>query len=229
MKRYSNNKILVYGDLHAPYQDERALDFLADQKRRFKPDRVICVGDICDFYSGSRYPKDPDHPDSFVNELKKLQKVVTRLGKIFPEQVLTLGNHDDRLALRVSSAGVPSSMMLDFGNIVGAPKGWNIIKSSKNFTLTVDSTREHITFAHHRGINTALISQRLGMTYVAGHSHTKGQVVACNNGLKVIYGVNNPCLISNTGSPFSYNKLSDINPVRGCTLIENGVPRLVEF
>lgn len=229
MKRYNNNRILVFGDLHAPYEDENALKLLRETKKEFKPDRIVCVGDIVDYYAASRYPKDPDHPDSFMNELVKTRKLVGKLGRLFPELVLTLGNHDDRLAMKISSAGIPSVAMRSFGELLGAPEGWKIVKSNVNFTLTVSSTREQVTFAHHRGINTGLIAQRLGMTYVGGHSHTKGQVVAFNNGLKTYYGVNNPCLISNEGSPFSYNKMSDVNPIRGCTLIENGVPRLVKL
>ena len=226
-RRYYNDRILVFGDVHCPYQAEEAFDFLAQQVREFKPDRVVCVGDLVDFYAASRYPQDPNHPDSFVSEVKKIHKDVKKLAKIFPKLELTLGNHDDRFAIRVASAGLPSEMMKSFGQFVNAPVGWKIHKSSEDFTLTVDSTREQITFAHNRGINTFLIAQRRGRTFVAGHSHTKGQVVAYNNGIRTFFGVNNPCLISNEGSPFSYAKISNINPVRGCTLIEEGIPRLV--
>jgi len=227
MKMQYNNRILVWGDLHAPYQDENALTFLKRVKVKFKPDRIVCVGDLVDFYASSRFPKDPSHADSLINEIKKINKTVRRLSKIFPKMDITMGNHDDRMAIRANGAGIPRELMDSFGEIIGAPEGWIFHNSSDDLTLHIQATKENITFAHNRGINTLLIAQRLGRSYVAGHSHTKCQCVAYNNGESTIFGVNNPCLISNEGSPFAYAKISNINPVRGCTLIENGIPRSV--
>jgi len=227
MKMIYNNRIMVFGDLHAPYHDDNALSFLKSVKKQFKPDRVVCVGDLVDFYSASRFPKDPSHPDSLVNEIKKISSVVQKLAKIFPAMDITMGNHDDRLSIRANGAGIPRELMSTFGTIIDAPEGWVFHNSSEDLTLNIQATKENITFAHHRGVNTLLLAQRLGRSYVAGHSHTKGQVVGFNNGERTIFGVNNPCLISNTGSPFAYAKISNINPIKGCTLIEAGVPRLV--
>lgn len=226
MKQHYNNRILVFGDLHSPYHHKDSLTFLKEQRDEFKPDRVVCIGDVVDFYAASRYPKDPDHPDSMVNEIRKTRKMMKKLGKIFPKAELCMGNHDDRLSLRAKIAGIPSEAMMTFGDIIGAPAGWRLHRSYDNLTLNVRETKENITFAHHRGANTLLIAQRLGRTFVAGHQHTKGQIVGYNNGEKTLFGVNVPCLISDEGSPFSYTQVSHINPVQGCILIEDGVPQV---
>lgn len=226
MKKRYNGRILVFGDMHMPYQDKRMTSFLLELKKDFRPDRVICVGDIVDFYASSRYPKDPDHPDSLIKEINKVRKAVGRLGRMFKSMDLLMGNHDDRMALRCGGAGIPSALMMNFGEIIGAPASWNILQSDTNLDVKVNSTKETITFAHNRGINTHLIAQRLGRTFVAGHQHTKAQVIGYNNGERTIFGCNSPCLISNTGSPFSYGARLNINPIKGALLIEEGVPRL---
>lgn len=225
-KRYLNERVLIFNDVHLLYADEKAFRFLSRMKVKYNPDRVICAGDLCDFYAISRYPKDPNHPDSMAQELKKVRSGVRRLAKIFPDLILTMGNHDDRYAIAYSSAGLIHDMMLDFGSIIGAPSGWKILKSTEDFTFTVNSTREQVSVAHHRGINTSLVSQRLGRTFIAGHTHTKAQIVGHNNGIRTTYGVNSPCLISYHGSPFSYAKQSNINPIKGCTILLDGIPRL---
>ena len=227
MKKHYNSRILVFGDLHMPYHDKQTLEFLAEIKKDFRPDHVVCTGDIVDFYASSRFPKDPDHPDSLVNEIKKIRKSIRKLGRVFPKLDLCMGNHDDRMAIRATGAGIPSSLMMSFGDIIGAPEGWNIIKSTDDFNLVVNSTKETITFAHNRGVNTYLIAQRLGRTFVAGHQHTKCQNVGYNNGIRTFFGCNTPCLISDKGSPFAYGKISNINPIKGCLLIEEGVPRSI--
>lgn len=42
-----NDCILVIPDLHAPYQHKGALDFLSDMKRKYKPTRIVNMGDEC--------------------------------------------------------------------------------------------------------------------------------------------------------------------------------------
>lgn len=224
MKRYYNTRVLVISDTHFPYESEHTWSFLKQVKQEFKPDRIVHCGDIVDFYNASRFPKDVDHPDSFPNELLKIRKCINKLAKIFPEMEVVIGNHDMRLNSKVSSVNLPESVIRSFPEIIGAPKGWKFHED--DYTLTVDSTREQITFCHHRGANVFLAAQRLGRTLVAGHQHSKGKVEGFNNGIRTYYGCNTPNLISNEGAPFSYTKLSNINPVRGCLLITDGVPAM---
>jgi len=224
MKRYPNENILVFSDPHLPYEDERMWDFLSDTQRIYKPDRIVCCGDLVDNYHASRYPKDPNHPDSWVNEQELVRKKVQKLRKIFPKMDITLGNHDDRYFSKAVSAGIPKEIIKGFAEVVGAPKGW---KMHRTLILTVDSTREHITFTHHRGANVFLAAQRLGQTLVVGHQHARAKIEAHNNGVRIFFGVQCPSLVSGDGAPFAYTKLHNVNSMKGCTLIEEGVPRLL--
>ena len=95
-KRYTNNVVLAFGDTHFPYHHKYALEFLADLKSKYEPDRVIHMGDILDIYSVSSFPTDIDHPDSWTQEIKKARKVLKELYKIFPEVDVLESNHDDR-------------------------------------------------------------------------------------------------------------------------------------
>lgn len=42
-----NERILFISDLHAPYNHPDALDFLSDLNTKYKPTRVISLGDEC--------------------------------------------------------------------------------------------------------------------------------------------------------------------------------------
>ena len=37
--------VLAISDLHFPYEHKHAFDWLAQLKKEFKPDRIICMGD----------------------------------------------------------------------------------------------------------------------------------------------------------------------------------------
>jgi len=224
MKRYDNDKILVMTDTHFPYEHKGMWDFLEDLKKKYKPTRVVHTGDIVDNYNGSRYAKDPDHPDSWLNEQVKVHECIKRLGKLFPDMEVLIGNHDVRFFNKALSIGIPLTVMKGFKGVIKAPKSWRF---SEELTLTIDSTREQITFVHTRGANIFLAAQRLGRTLICGHQHSKGKVEAYNNGTRTYYGVNVPCLISNKGAPFNYAKFANINPIQGALTITAGVPNLV--
>lgn len=223
-EKVRNERILVISDTHYPYEDKRSWDFLELMKYKHNPDRVVHTGDVVDFYNASRFPKDPDHPESFVNEMKKMRKRVRRLGKLFPVMDVTIGNHDQRLMLKCRGSGLPLSMMKPLEELLAAPEGWKF--HEEEMKLIVESTGERIIFAHNLGVNPFLVAQRRGCSVLTGHQHSKGGVNAYNNGEAIYFGCNVPNLISNTGAPFSYTKISQIMPVRGCIIIKSGVPNL---
>ena len=222
--KFKNNRILVFTDPHFPYQHEKTFEFLEEQRDRFQPDRIVCVGDLVDFYGLSNYAKDPDHPDSFVSELVKIKANVKRLSNIFPKMRIVMGNHDMRFRRAASGAGIATSMLRPFSEILGAPKGWRFYDDSCQ--IRVDATGRKILFAHHRGANVKLVAQRLGQSIITGHQHSKGYIDYFKSGKKSLYGAVCPNLISDEGCPFSYAKLMDINPIQGLMLIENGQPRI---
>jgi len=224
MKKFKNEVVLVISDTHFPYHHPDTFDFLRDMQYDYCPDRIVHCGDLVDFYNASRYPKDPDHPDSFNNELKAIRQSVKELASIFPKMSIVMGNHDARLRARTMAAGMPEATVKNFSSVIRSPKGWRFYDDE--MTLIVDSNGEKLVFAHHLGANSLLVAQQRGMTVVTGHQHSKGNVVAFNNGQKIYFGCNCPNLISNTGCPFRYTKLSNINPVRGCLVIEAGVPNM---
>jgi predicted phosphodiesterase len=93
----SLDKVLILPDTHAPYHDERAWKLVMKVARRIKPDTIIHLGDLADFYKVSNHSKDPARTLSFKDELKgvhALRAELDRLGakrKIFIE-----GNHEER-------------------------------------------------------------------------------------------------------------------------------------
>ena len=89
VKRRNVKKVLVYGDTHFPYHDERAVNILFMYLKQYQPDIVVINGDIADFYSISPFDKNPDHFDlqyeiDLVKEhFDKLRNVVGNKTKIY--------------------------------------------------------------------------------------------------------------------------------------------------
>lgn len=58
MEKVSTSRTLIAGDIHFPFQDDKAVAKMLDFAKYFKPHRMILNGDIPDHYSISRFDKD---------------------------------------------------------------------------------------------------------------------------------------------------------------------------
>ncbi len=97
----------VIGDLHIPFQDQRALRevelFLGD----LQPDMILYVGDIADFYELSKFDKNPARANSLQKDMNAVDAMFKRHSKLCPNarKILTYGNHEDRLRRFLWSKG----------------------------------------------------------------------------------------------------------------------------
>ena len=221
MKRYDNERVLLFGDTHAPYQHKYTLDFLKIIKEEYNPDRVVHMGDLLDIYSVSDYPKDIEHPDTWSIELKKGRSFVKQLANLFPEMVLLESNHDSRAYRKSRVSGIPREFLVKYMDVIGAPEGWKLQKELK---ITVDSTRDKWLFSHTLNGGSVVAAQASGRSVALGHTHTKFGISNFAVGTKRMWAVDTGCLISNKGAPFRYNKLNVLKPVRGAVMIVGGVP-----
>lgn len=220
MKRYNNDRILVYGDIHAPYHDKRVLDFLNDLNNEYKFDRIIDIGDTLDNYATSRYPKDPG-AKNVVQELKKAKKFIKKLGALFPKVDLMESNHCDRAYRRAMNNGIPREWLLKYKDLIGAPDGWNWHEQK---TITINSTRQQVFFAHTKTGTTLNVAKTVGCNAVLGHHHNKMGVQFFNTPNTSYFAADTGCLLSDTGSAFTYNRGNVIRPIKGCLLILEGQP-----
>lgn len=225
MKRYNNDRVLLYGDLHAPYQHKDALKFLASVKDEFKPDRVIDMGDTLDQYSVSRYPKHPGS-DDVVRELKKAKKVVSKVASLFPRLDILASNHCDRLYKKATVAGIPREYLLPYNELIGAPKGW---KWHQEMSITFDSTREKLFLVHTLAGPTLSLSKNFGCNVAVGHKHNNFGIQWHTTPSSSHYAIDVGCLVSDEGYPFSYNKGNVFRPTRGCVMILEGEPLLIKM
>lgn len=90
-------RVGILSDIHIPYHDERALAAAVDYLKRRRPDVVLLNGDYGDFYSISRFTKNPKKRN-FKREIKLQRDGLKWMRSQFPKArlVYKLGNHDER-------------------------------------------------------------------------------------------------------------------------------------
>lgn len=97
-----NNKILVMGDLHIPFQSNDAIRLAVEYGKEREVNTVLLNGDIFDWYSESRFEKDP-RVTSLKDEIQAAKDFLHWLRGEFPTEkiVFKTGNHDARVERRL--------------------------------------------------------------------------------------------------------------------------------
>lgn len=99
LEEMENERLVVLNDIHVPFHDTDTLSAVYSAMKDMKPDRVVLAGDVCDFYSVSRFDKDPSRRLTLQDEVERVRTVLGDMRKKFPNAKFTYipGNHEERL------------------------------------------------------------------------------------------------------------------------------------
>ena len=92
-------KVAFPTDEHFPFQDELARNVALQIVRDFDPDLLICGSDGLDFYSLSKFDKDPKRQFDLQTEITAWRRGIREWEAAAPtaRKVFIPGNHEDRL------------------------------------------------------------------------------------------------------------------------------------
>lgn len=217
-------KVLVLPDLHLPASSPELIRWAARIQDKFKPHKVIQLGDLIDAKAWSRFPKSSTD-DSAALEWEKTVKQAELLYKYFPKLQILEGNHCGRLMKKaLIDAGSPPQLIRPYYEALGF-KGWDFhLKSSP---LVVDA----VAYIHGDEIASplALLATRMGMSTVRGHTHFAG-IIYTRLFTRQVFAMESGALIDETHAAFGY---ASKNPKRcwiGVSTVEDGEnPQLISY
>lgn len=94
----SERKILVLPDIHAPYQDAKALALIARVARKERFTHVVSIGDLADCHSVSAHQKTAERRLFWQEEIDCAAEVVSQIRTWGDEFKMCEGNHETRLS-----------------------------------------------------------------------------------------------------------------------------------
>lgn len=220
MQKY--HRILVVPDQHFPFNHIDIFRFLSAIKKKYRPDKVVNLGDEVDYHSMSMHDHDPDLP----NPRSEIDMAIQRLKhfyKLFPEVDVLESNHGSLVYRRAKKNGLPKKVIKSYQEILEAPKGWRwhhelILKGSDG---------EEILFCHGLSNDALKNSKNKSMRFVQGHHHSRFEVKYWANSNKLFWGVTSGCLIDYKSLAFEYGRLTLDKPILGVTMILGGYPVLI--
>lgn len=220
--QHDNSRILFISDLHFPYHHRGVFEFLDGLKKKYKPTRVICLGDELDKHALSFHDSDPDL-DSAGPELDKSIKLVAKLHKLFPEMDLIDSNHGSMIYRKAKHHGIPRKYIKSYNDVLGVGAGWKW-----HMDLTLQLPNGEWVYVHHGKSPDAIkVSQAMGMSHVCGHYHESFGIKYWANPLGLHWAMNTGCLIDDTSLAFAYNNTNLKRPIIGTGLIIDSQPVLV--
>jgi predicted phosphodiesterase len=167
-------RILICPDVHIPYQDPVAWECFLRVAEQWKPDILVLLGDVVDFYQVSVHPKDPTRKITFQEEIAATNQELGRVGALkVPEVVYCEGNHETRLQ-RMLTAQAPQLVgMVDVRDLLQVDRrGWTWVPYGTHHRIG------KLHFTHdigHCGVYAARqSSMAFGHNIIFGHTHRAG-------------------------------------------------------
>ncbi len=164
-------------DMHVPFEDTTAVNAAFEFVTRLQPDEID-IDEWHDFYSVSRFSKDPARIDSLQDELDAVYGYMKDLRKRCPNAKITMlrANHTDRLKKYLWSDApalsklrcleIPSIMRLSELNIDYKPF---ISRRGVHLSKHGDIIRKYSSYTAHWEF------EREGMSGMSGHTHRLGK------------------------------------------------------
>lgn len=216
-----NSRILFISDMHIPYQHPDTLAFLSHLKEKYKPTRIICLGDELDKHALSYHDSDPNLP-SAGDELARALPVIKELYDLFPKIDIVESNHGSLIWRKAKTHGIPKHYIKSYNDVLGVGPGWKW-----SFDITLKLPNGQMCYVHHGKTNKVqLLSQQMGMCAVQGHYHESFKIEYWGNPVGLYWGMQAGCLIEDNSLAFSYNNVNIKRPVIGTGLVLDSVPVL---
>ena len=204
------NRVLVVGDLHAPFTLDGYLDHCVNTYRNFNCNAVVFIGDIIDNHYASYHETDPDGL-SGGDELTLAVKQIAPWYEAFPNATVIVGNHDRMIQRKAFSSSVPKEWIKPYNEVIGTP-GWEW----KDRHVIDD-----VQYIHGEGGTARTRCRADLMSTVQGHLHTQCYTDWVVGAKFKVFGMQVGCGIDFSSYAMAYAKRGK-KPAIGCGVIIGG-------
>lgn len=202
-----------------PYCHSDTWGFLRAIKRKYNPDRVICLGDEVDHHALSYHESDPDL-DSAGPELEKAIRFLKPIYKLFPNVDVLESNHGSLVYRKALTAGIPRRALKSYRETLEAPKGWRW-----HFDLRLTMSNGVDLYLHHgKSAKPGALSMREGCCAAQGHFHEQFNVYYWRNAKGIYWDIHGGYLGDHDSLAMAYAKSNLGKGIVGAWMVLGGNP-----
>lgn len=209
-------RVLAIPDLHCPYQHPKAFEFIKGVAKKFKPDKVVNLGDEIDAYNWSKYTRNPDMMGP-KDELEAARQALQPFYKLFPNVAVCSSNHSDRPLKRAREAGLTIEQASHPKEFLNAPEGW-----VWQLRWKIDG----VWYFHGDGFGGKTPMQKalneVRDNCVIGHLHNVSGYLRLPSFANDIWAMAAGCLVDFESPAFDYCRHLPRTPSLGCVTVVDG-------
>ena len=205
----NERRILVVGDIHAPFQLDGYLEFCQETYAKHLCNQVIFIGDIIDNHYTSYHETDTDGY-SGGGELLHAIEVVADWKQAFPVADVIIGNHDRMCMRKAQTSDIPSAWIKSYNEVLGT--NWNWVERI---------VYDNVQFIHGEGGTARTKAKNDMMSTVQGHIHTQAYVEWMVGRNFRIFGMQVGCGIDGSSYAAAYAKHFKKQAI-GCGVVLGG-------
>ena len=212
----SQKRILVIGDLHAPFIKKGYLEHCVGVAEKYNTNHTIFIGDIIDNHYSSYHETDPDGYGA-GEELDRAVDQIQDWKEAFPVADVVLGNHDRIIMRKAFSSGVSKKWIKEFGDVLETPE-WR---------FDLEFEHDNVLYIHgeggggEKGAVTKALNRRKSV--VQGHWHTSSHINWNVSDHDRIFGMQIGCGINDKAYALAYAKYNIKKSIISCgVVLDNG-------
>lgn len=205
----NERRILVIGDIHAPFELDGYLDFCRQTYAKHLCNQVIFIGDIIDNHYTSYHETSSDGMGG-ADELHHAIESVKHWKEAFPVADVIIGNHDRMCMRKAQTSDIPSAWIKSYNEVLGT--NWNWVERI---------VYDNVQYIHGEGGTARTKAKNDMMSTVQGHIHTQAYTEWMVGRNFRIFGMQVGCGIDGSSYAAAYAKHFKKQAI-GCGVVLGG-------
>lgn len=217
-KLQEERRILIVGDLHAPFTRKNYLAFCEEIYNKYSCNQVIFIGDLIDNHFSSFHETDPDG-HSAAEELRLAKLEIARWYKTFPFAKVCIGNHDAIPARKSFNGGLSKMWLRSISEVLNTP----------NWEFSEEFVMDDVLYIH--GIGRKAVGRMNAdiTSIVQGHYHSEGYINYTVGRTKKLFSMQVGCGVDDKSYAMAYGRYFDKMHISCGVVLENGNLPILEY
>ena len=193
--RLYDRRVMVIGDLHAPFILEGYLEFCIDLYNRSECDTVVFIGDVVDNHYSSYHETSPNGYGG-IDELERAIDELKPWHDAFPNAYVMIGNHDRLIMRKATTSNIPRQWVRDYKSVLNTPS-WIFIES-----MEIDD----VVYVHGEGGTAKNKAKNDLQSHVQGHLHSQAYIEFLVGNKRKVFGMQVGCGVDDSSYAMAYGK-----------------------
>ena len=217
-RKLESNRVLIVGDLHAPFTREGYLEFCMEIYTKYDCNQVVFIGDLIDNHFSSFHDTDPDGHGA-AEELRLAKAQIQEWYKIFPKAKVCIGNHDLIPIRKAFNAGLSTQWIKPIEEVLNTP----------NWTYDEEFIIDNVIYVH--GTGRKAYNRMLAdlISVVQGHYHSESYIKYSVGKFRKMFAMQVGCGVNDKSYAMAYGKHFDKMHINCGVVLDEGQLPILEY